>query len=374
MPERTPQRRSGPSIPSDAIATIRELVTLVPALQPLLGEIPRFDVIVDANVVLDEVEYLALSRRDPTARTALQELVSSSVVNVIAPPLLEAEVERHLPKIAARHRADVERLRAAWLEYRASLHFFEPDPVPEEERRAAADPDDVPYKALWLQLGARAIYTNDRHLRRMGAEIVRFELFMSLRDYARAASVELTIRFGSGMAVALSMGALQSLVALLRAVTGGVARLSREAKLVLGLLVLGLLLHPKSRRVALRGLKALPGFFSQVPEVLGPIVARASEELGSSSAAARKALEAAHAQLPEGPRRRTVRMRARAVCVASKEPLSVASIEARMRAEGYAPAGRTARQYLLRVLRSDARLHETRPGYWMAVRAAPSRS
>lgn len=366
--------RTGPLVPSDALATIRELAVLTPALKPLFGEIPRVDVVVDANIILDDIEYLTLSRRDRTARTALQELIASGTVCAFAPLTLVAEVERHLPKIATRRRVDVERFKAVWLEYRASLHFFEPDPRTDAERSEAADPDDLPYKDLWLQLGARAIYTNDRHLRRMGAEVVRFEVFLSLREYARAASVELTIRFGGGLAIALGLGAIASLVTLTRGIAGRVARLSAQAKLMLGLVVLGLLIHRKTRSAALRGLQALPALFAQATEVLGPVVTRAFEEAAASAATARTSLEVARTKLPAGPKRRTVRMRARAICIASKEPLTVATIEARMRSDGYAPSGRAARQYLIRVLRNDPRLREARPGYWAAIRSPGSES
>lgn len=363
------ERRRRPVIPSDTLASIRSLAVQLPALKPLFGDIPRVDVVVDANIILEEISYLAKSRRDATARTALQELIASGTVMAFAPLTLVAEVERHIPKIAERRRADAERLRAVWLEYRALLHFFEPDPLTDEQKSEAADPDDIPYKELWLQLGARAIYTNDRHLPRMGADVVRFEVFLSLREYARAASVELIIRFGGGLAVVLGIGAIASLVMLTRTIAGGIARLSPAAKLVLGVVVVGLLAHPKSRNATVRGLKAIPGLFAQAAEVLGPVVTRVSEELLASSTAAKASLNAARTNLPAGPKRRTVRMRARAICIASKEPLSVASIEARMRADGYASAGRTARQYLLRVLRTDPRLREAPPGFWTAIRS-----
>ena len=239
--------RREPSVQSDALAAIRELVTRLPALTPIFGYVPRVRVVVDANVVLDELGYLVASRRHAAARTALQELVASGTVVLYAPPTIVDEVERHLAKIARRRGVDVGRLQVAWAAYRTTLHIFEPDPLPPRTHGEVVDPDDLPYVSLQAQVGARAVFTNDRHLVRMGAGVVRFDAFLSLRDYARAASVELTIKFGAGLAVAATVGSLLALIKLVSVFVRASSRLPREVQAVVAISVAALLLHPKGR-------------------------------------------------------------------------------------------------------------------------------
>jgi predicted nucleic acid-binding protein len=367
------ETHSGASVQSDALAAIRELVTHLPALAPILGYVPRVRVVVDANVVLDELGYLVASRRNATARTALQELAASGTIVLYAPPTINNEVERHLEKIASRRGVDVERLQVAWAAYRTALHIFEPDPLPPGIHGEVVDPDDLPYVSLQAQLGARAVFTNDRHLGRMGADVVQFEAFLSLREYARAASVELTIKLGACVAAAATLGLSLTLIKLVSALVRASSRLPREVQAAVAISVAALLLHPKGRAATIEKFRAFSRLLEPIGATVGPVALRASDQLTAAQRAAAKSLQEAERQLPT-PRKSTVRARARALCAASAEPLSIDAIEARMRSDGYASSAKSARAYLLRVLRQDARLSEIAPGRWVAVRSATTQT
>jgi hypothetical protein len=62
----------------------------------------------------------------------------------------------------------------------------------------------------------------------------------------------------------------------------------------------------------------------------------------------------------------------RSVCVASKEPLSLAELERRIRVGGYHSKARSPRAYLLQVLRSNDGLLEVIPGCWSMRTSAAS--
>ena len=367
------ESRRKPSVQSDALAAIRELVTRLPALTPIFGYVPRVRVVIDANVVLDELGYLVASRRNAAARTALQELVASGTVVLYAPPTIINEVERHLAKIACRRGVDVGRLQVAWAADRTALHIFEPDLLPPRIHGQVADPNDLPYVSLQAQLGARAVFSNDRHLVRMGAGVVRFDAFLSLREYARAASVELTIKFGAGLAVAATVGSLLALTKLVSVFVRASSRLPREVQAVVAISVAALLLHPKGRAATIDRLQSFSRLLEPLRDTVGSVALRASDEFTAAQRVAAKSLQEAERQLP-APKRWTVRARARAVCAAAAEPLSIEAIEACMRSDGYTPSTKSARAYLLRVLRRDARLTEIAPGRWVAVASAAAQT
>src|SRR3989442_693498 len=111
-------RRDGEVLVESAkLADFRELACRMPLLGPLFGVLPKIHVVVDANIALSEVVFLGDTRRDPTARTALQELIASGTVVVYAPRAIETEVWRHIPAIAAQRQVPVTRLETVWVDY-----------------------------------------------------------------------------------------------------------------------------------------------------------------------------------------------------------------------------------------------------------------
>lgn len=356
--------RDAPIIKSDSLTQIRELVNSIPSLAPLFGEIPVVRVVVDANVVLADLLILARPHRKSGVRTILQELVASGTICLLAPMKLREEVDRHLRTIAAQKGLEVAHLRRLWADYEAILRYFEPDPDARRDCERVADPDDVAYVRLWSQLGARAVYSRDQHLSRMGAPVVQLEVFLSLRDYARAASMELTIKFGLSVAVFAGIEAIAAAIAATRAFVRMILRLPPGAQLALGSGVIILLIYPKTRVHIMNALHGTPTFLRQAGAALAPVLL----QMARQNAIATTALEPADALLPNQSPARTLRVRIRAVCAASRRPLTSAEIFRRLHAEGYRPQNSNARAYVKRVLRSDRRLLEIEPDRWTVRR------
>src|SRR2546428_3103228 len=166
-----------PFVPSDRLAALRELAIRIPILQVLLGRLPTLRVVVDANIILRQIDFIVGSRRNPNARTSLQELIASGTIVAYAPRALEAEVSRHLPAISNRSGVRLQEVEAAWVACRAQVRFYEPHSATVEQTDSAVDPDDLPYRNLWDELGLLGVYTdNTRHLAQLGAPTIGFEV------------------------------------------------------------------------------------------------------------------------------------------------------------------------------------------------------
>ena len=150
-----------------------------------------------------------------------------------APPKLETEVRRHMPRVAREAKLTVAQLEAEWEIYRRAIRFRAPA---EGEKPAwVQDPDDLPYVYLRAELGAEAIYTSDTDLKAMGAPVIGADIVVALRDYSRAASIVVSVNVG-GTVVSLRSGSGEQGVGTAAAVCRGVfasaprrqARRSRE--------------------------------------------------------------------------------------------------------------------------------------------------
>ena len=101
-------------IPSDVLAA-RDFLQTHPSLQVVL---PLFQIslILDANVIIAELIWLARTRRDPTARTALQEVIAARTVLPFAPRYLDHEVQGKIPEVSRDDNHEVEFLQRAHLQ------------------------------------------------------------------------------------------------------------------------------------------------------------------------------------------------------------------------------------------------------------------
>ena len=79
-----------------------------------LGDIEGLTVVVDTNVVLGELRWLAKQPGRPVLDAAVAGLSHSGVLRPVCPRLLGEEVERHLPRIAERIGVTVAALEVVW--------------------------------------------------------------------------------------------------------------------------------------------------------------------------------------------------------------------------------------------------------------------
>lgn len=173
---------------SDELAGLRPLFEPGGAME-FWGPIFQAQLIVDANVVLADIRWLALKRKSATVRTALSEAIAGGTVVAHAPTYLREEIERKLPGFCDAERIDEAEANRLWDVYQRQLIFIDvggPD-------ASAHDPKDAPYLRLQEHLDAH-ILSKDKDIQLMGGRVLPVTVTMRLRDYSRAAVVEFSFK------------------------------------------------------------------------------------------------------------------------------------------------------------------------------------
>lgn len=353
--------------PSDSLLGMRDFLERVPLLSPLLREVVRVRLVIDANIVQQEIRWRSARRRNPAARSGLQEAIDAGIVVALVPTFLKSEIEDHLSDISADTGVPVEEVRQHWQEFQLHLDFYEPK-RPVDGRIEVVDPDDVPYKSACVELGADAVYSLDADFRKMKVPVLSVSLDLTLRKHARSSSVVIGVTVGSGFALMISFESLGALYRLIEKGVAGLRRLPGWAQLGIAGVVLGALAHPKSRaklmeafscvRCAAKNLQ--PGIFAALVEV-------ATQFFAAQQIATQTYTEIQSA-LPK-PRRRSAIQLARSICLTSSEPLSVLEIERRMRTEGYSTQSKNFTRYLRGLLRQNEQFLQV-GGMWFLREAA----
>lgn len=358
-----PRQGAKSAIPSDQLPLLRDFLSMSPQFREIFGDLLELRVVIDANIVYGELTWRLGKRRNPAARSALHEAIDSGTIVAFAPPVLEEEIRQHIGEIAERAKVPVSRALQEWQQFKLLLHFYDPEPLT-QAGADPVDPEDLPYKLVCEQLGAQAVYSRDRHLQDMGAPVIRLQLDLTVRDYARASSVRLTISVGATFSVIIGFGAL---VGLFQACVQILKQLPTPVKLILLVGALVVVVHPKLRaKVAdfFRSFSSqLDGLKPALRDALGDLLTQAT----IANATAKNAYAEIQSILPP-TRKVSAVVRARAICLLNKEPLSLQEMEVRMRKEGYVSRSQNFTAYLRRVLRKDKRFVEVSPGRW-TVRA-----
>lgn len=346
-------------ITSDQLPQLREFLSISPLLQEIFGETLQLRVVIDADIAQKEVIWRLRKRRNPTARTALHEAIDSGTIVALAPSFLEQEIRDHIAEIAALANVPVSCAVQEWESFASCLHFYDPEPVKQPDPDCV-DPDDLPYKWVCEQLGAHAIYSTDNHFRKMSVPLISVQLDLTFRDYARANSERLTIHLGTAFSLVVGFGVLTELC---KTCVQILKNLPSEVKVILVAGAFITVAHPKLRS---KGIKLLHSAFRQFDN-LKPALGEAVNELliqaaMAQSTAARTGTEIQSILPP--PRKLSAIVRARAICLINKKPLSLREIEEQMAKGGYVSRSQNFRAYLRRLLRSDERFIEVSPGQW----------
>lgn len=246
--------------PSDSLAPLRRLYDLVCGEEGPKGEIagtrPRpFEksIILDANAVLKDLHFLAKTRDNPEARTALQEVIDAGTIRPIAPPHLKGEIAENIPEMAEEKNIALQKLWDHWCGYyEEQITFVEVSSEAQHEAicsQSIPDEDDVPYVALQIQTGA-PIHSEDDHIPAMGAHAVDRHTMARLRDYSRRASVQYSVEYG-GLAVAFGLiKTIGILMWLALELMQGLRKLPTALQVVLGVFAFAFLFRPKTWRFA----------------------------------------------------------------------------------------------------------------------------
>ena len=194
-------------IPSDKLQHLREFLSMSPQLREVFGDLLELRLVIDANIAYSELIWRLSKRRNPIARSALHEAIDSGTIVAFAPQFLEEEIQEHIGEIAEDAKVSVSIALEEWQKFRPCLHFYDPE-TSNTSGAACVDPDDIPYKLVCEQLGAHAVYSRDPHFQSMAVPLISVQLDTTVRDYARASSVKLTISLGTTSSMMIGFGAL----------------------------------------------------------------------------------------------------------------------------------------------------------------------
>ncbi|MHB1280565.1 MAG: PIN domain-containing protein [Acidithiobacillus sp.] len=167
-------------------------------LQKAMGPLAQFTVVVDANVILGDLKFLA-TREKPEAITALMECVRAGTFIAYATRNIVSEVERHIPKLVKQYNDSEGHFLRHWAEYKKMLKIKTPRKYRVEKnlRTKPQDPDDAPTIALAKELKAVGIFTKDSDLEAMGGFCLDLDFAIHARDYSRKIVVAATIEQGA---------------------------------------------------------------------------------------------------------------------------------------------------------------------------------
>lgn len=353
------------TIPSDNLASLRALTATMGAV----GLVHQVRIVVDSNWVLRDLGFLVAYRSGSSARSALQEAIASGTVVAYAPHKLREEVGSHLPKLARDIGVEETRVWEEWRSYQNVLNFSAPHAASPDQWKALRDPTDLPFVYLYENIGAEAILTDDRAIRDSGARVISLDVILSLRNYARAAAPEMTIKIAGSIVVFAGVETIRLVAGALRAIYEGFVGLPRGAQVIL--LVAGLLVvaQPKTRNLLMDGLRSVSSRAVRSASVLAPVLMHLASSLAEHQ---ERAAESWTATGFARARRYPARLVAYAVCLTASEPMTLDEIASRMREAGYSSRNNEFSSYLRRILRSDPRFLQSESGLWSVSRQTSS--
>lgn len=352
-------------IPSDDLLRLRELALNWPPLFRLLEMAPQLKLVIDTNVVIRELIYAVKWRKNPSARSNLQEAIDSGVVVALAPPKLQEEVLRHIPRLAEEEGVSEDELRQAWLEYRPRINFIDVGEASAEEVAAAVDPDDLPFVRLCQSVNADAVVSGDRHIHAMGSRSVRQEALRDARDYARGKAPEVTLRIGVYAITFPAAAGAYALVSLLKSVAKRVAGLPLGFQLALLGVAVGVGAHPRSRRALLALISSRASGLKEPTLTLLDVMG----DLAERWADARRQVELRQGRLERSipqVKRRPLRLVARSVCLEAGRALTTEEIARAVVRAGYESDSGRFKYYLVRVMHQSGQFMRTPDGRWAA--------
>ena len=142
---------------------------------------------IDANTVYRELRFRLKEKRTPGARSALDEVLATSLTRVFAPRFLLQEVEKNVEEWANEMKTTPQRLRDEWVAYQDGLVFCSETPrsTLATEKLAERHPIALPYVYLQENLSAEMILTEDHDIRDSGAPTANAAVTFDLTNYAR---------------------------------------------------------------------------------------------------------------------------------------------------------------------------------------------
>lgn len=354
---------------SDDFGHLYSLFLAAPAFRPLLQAIVQIRVVIDADIIQGELRWRLGKRCKEDARSRLHEAIVAGVLVPFAPVFLKAEIEEHLDEIASETGASLSEAIEEWRSVEGYIHFYEPHSAPPKDP-GNVDIDDLPYKYAYEELAVSAVYTrNRRHFQQLETPAITLSIDLALRQHARSGSVIGHVTLGSTISITISFEALKGLVQLMRWALRAFRRLPIGVQIGAAALAVAPLLHSKSRARIIEFVRSVVERLVRLKPILWPALAEFASQFFKAWTEITDTRKEITSALPRA-RKRTAIMHARVVCLMSKEPLTVAEIEQRMRNDGYKTHSPHFAKYLRRLLRADSHFVELSSGMWSIHQAS----
>jgi predicted nucleic acid-binding protein len=257
------------AVRSEKLKELRAVIGDWEKFNVILGGVAQFRLVVDTNVVLGDILWLVAGRTNKLAKTHLMEVVDAETVFLFAPPTLLDEVDEKIPLLAEEKCLDVDEMYAQWAIYKTKITIVEPDIDKARILRNGADPDDADFLALAETIGASGVISKDRHIAMMGGNQISIACITYLREYSRAAAIELNIKINGVRFVFHGTAAAKGIFSGMRLLIERIKRAPDWLKIALIAGGLFVAIHPEARARVSRCLKViLAGINDATPAII----------------------------------------------------------------------------------------------------------
>jgi predicted nucleic acid-binding protein len=228
--------------------------------------IEQFEIILDANIVIRDIMWMA-KRKKEHAKTELLEILHSKTIIAQAPNFLKIEVEKHLLNLSEEKDIELARIQEEWENIAKHITFYDIT-VEEHEKENVRDHKDLAYIKLQEATGAN-IYSRDKDIAAMGGSVIQYSIVTSLRDYSRNAAVEYTLKIGGVISLEISKTLFALVAELIQKVFSKAKNLPKWVYIaVIGMLIF-ILVNEASRD---KFMKLLNTIFGNIGELIDNII------------------------------------------------------------------------------------------------------
>lgn len=269
-----------PKVRVDALRSIRQLLLRWPEIAEACGLLPEIHAVFDTNVIIEDVRFLTSKRRDPNARTDLQELLASGIIVGYFPAECLDQVEAKLDELSERYKIPRHALASAWQGYRSALRILPTTTIPlTAEEVSLRDPTDLPFVRLEKLVNTQVIFSSDKDLVAAGCRVIapvliRFEL----REFARAKTLHLSVVVGGTVTVSIALVGIVQFIAAIARLLAAAPRWVHVALIAVSLAVLA---NPAWRSTVLKKLDAIghaaSGIWGQIQPALAALAVHAAD-------------------------------------------------------------------------------------------------
>lgn len=127
----------------------------------LLDRFDSYSVVLDSSIVVEDIRWKVMKRRNPAIRSLLDRALDSTLLIPYVPDVLQHQVEENLNELSERHRIPVERFFEEWEKLKPRLQLV---PISDGDLEAVEirDVTDAPFVVAQRQTNACSIVSNDK--------------------------------------------------------------------------------------------------------------------------------------------------------------------------------------------------------------------